>query len=171
MRRRWAGSIRGASVLEIALFVPILVTLLVGMIQIGKITYVYYTLRKTLYTMGRFVSVQKGVNFCDDADLTILAAKNFALNGLSSDDGTDPILPALTTDMVSVSIERIDPSSGVPVACDCSVTGCDTAAGGGSPDFVVVTIPDGFQVNPRIPFLTLDPILLRPLVRVPYGGT
>ena len=91
MRRRWAGSIRGASVLEIALFVPILVTLLVGMIQIGKITYVYYTLRKTLYTMGRFVSVQQGVNFCDAGDLTVLAAKNFALNGLSSDDGTDPL--------------------------------------------------------------------------------
>src|SRR6266571_1732021 len=127
MRRR-----RGASVLEIALFVPILVTLLVGMIQIGKITYVYYTLRKTLYTMGRFVSVQQGVNFCDDGDLTILAAKNFALNGLSSDDGTDPILPALTTDMVSVSIERIDPSSGAPVACDCSVTGSDPAEAPGA---------------------------------------
>ena len=41
MRRR-----RGGSVLEIALFVPILFTLLVGMVQIGKITYVYYTLRR-----------------------------------------------------------------------------------------------------------------------------
>jgi len=61
------------------------------MIQIGKITYVI-PLRKTLYTIGRFVSVQQGVNFCDEADLTVLAAKNFALNGMSSDDGTDPIL-------------------------------------------------------------------------------
>ena len=120
MRRRWAGSIRGASVLEIALFVPILVTLLVGMIQIGKITYVYYTLRKTLYTMGRFVSVQQGVNFCDDGDAAILAAKNFALTGNSTDDGTNPILPALTADMISVTIERIDPASGAPTACDCN---------------------------------------------------
>ena len=51
------------------------------------------------------------------------------------------------------------------------MTGCDTANGGGSPDFVVVSIPNGYEVNPRIPFLTLDPILLRPMVRVPYGGT
>src|SRR4029079_8070278 len=139
---------RGGAALEVALFVPILLTLLVGMIQIGKNTYVYYTLRKTLYTMGRFVSVQQGVNFCDEADLTVLAAKNFALNGLSSDDGTDEILPACTTEMLGVSIGRIDTSSGAPVACDCSVSGCDTSAGGGSPDFVVVTIPDGYQVNP-----------------------
>jgi Flp pilus assembly protein TadG len=166
MRRR-----RGGTVLEIALFVPMIVTLLVGMVQIGKITYVYYTLRKTLHTLGALVAAQQGVNFCDEADLTVQAAKNFALSGSSSDDGTDPILPALTTDMVSVTIERLDPASGVPVACDCSVTGCDAGAGGGSPDFVVVSIPDGFQVNPRIPFVTLDPILLRPSVRVPYGGT
>ena len=75
--------------LEIALFIPILFTLLVGMVQIGKITYVYYTLRKTLYTMGRFVAAQQGVNFCDDGDAAILAAKNFALSGTSSDDGTE----------------------------------------------------------------------------------
>ena len=166
MRRR-----RGGSVLEIALFVPILFTLLVGMVQIGKITYVYYTLRKTLYTMGRFVAAQQGVNFCDDADAAVLAAKNFALSGVSSDDSTDPIIPTLTADMISVSVERYDPESGLPVACDCSVTGCDTANGGGSPNFVVVSIPNGFEVDPRIPFLTLNPILLRPMVRVPYGGT
>jgi hypothetical protein len=166
MRRR-----RGGSVLEIALFVPILFTLLVGMVQIGKITYVYYTLRKTLYTMGRFVAAQQGVNFCDDADAAVLAAKNFALSGVSSDDSTDPIIPTLTADMISVSVERYDPESGLPVACDCSVTGCDAANGGGSPNFVVVSIPNGFEVDPRIPFLTLNPILLRPMVRVPYGGT
>jgi hypothetical protein len=162
---------RGGSVLEIALFVPILVTLLVGMIQIGKITYVYYTLRKTLYTAGRVVAAQQGVNFCDDADAAIVAAKNFAISGSSSDDATGGIIPTLTTDMISLSIERYDPASGIPVACECSVTGCDAAAGGGPPDFVVVSIPNGFEVNPRIPFLTLDPILLRPMVRVPFGGT
>ena len=166
MRRR-----RGGSVLEIALFVPILFTLLVGMVQIGKITYVYYTLRKTLYSMGRFVAAQQGVNFCDEADTAVLAAKNYALSGNSTEEATNTLLPALTADLITVSAERFDPESGVPVACDCSVAGCDTANGGRSPDFVVVTIPNGYEVNPRIPFLTLDPILLRPMVRVPYGGT
>ena len=117
------------------------------------------------------VAAQQGVNFCDDADAAVLAAKNFALSGSSSEEVTDTLLPALTADMISVNIERIDAESGVPVACDCSVTGCDTADGGGPPDFVVVSIPNGFEVNPRIPFLTLDPILLRPMVRIPYGGT
>ena len=162
---------RGQSLLETAMFIPILVLLLVGMAELGRVTYVYYTLRKTLYTMGRFVAAQQGVNFCDDADAAVLAAKNFALSGTSSEEATNTILPALTPDLISVGIERYDPESGVPVACDCSVTGCDTANGGGSPDFVVVSIPNGYEVNPRIPFLTLDPILLRPLVRVPYGGT
>jgi hypothetical protein len=157
--------------LETALFVPILFTLLVGMVQIGKITYVYYTLRKTLYTAGRFVAAQQGVNFCDEADAAILAAKNFALSGSSSDEATDTVIPTLTADMIAISVERYDAESGVPVACECSVAGCDAASGGGSPDFVVVTIPNGFEVNPRIPFLTVDPILLRPMVRVPYGGT
>ena len=110
--------------------------------QIGKITYVYYTLKKTLYSAGRFVSAQQGVNFCDDADAAVLAAKNFALSGSSSDDPTDTLLPALTADMITVSIERYDPESGVPVACDCAVAGCDAANGGGSPDFVVVSIPN-----------------------------
>src|SRR6185436_20451489 len=101
MKRR-----RGGAVLEIALFVPILFTLLVGMVQIGKITYVYYTLRKTLYTMGRFVATQQGVNFCDEADAAVLAAKNFALSGNSSEESTDRLLPALTADLVTISAER-----------------------------------------------------------------
>jgi Flp pilus assembly protein TadG len=166
MRRR-----RGGSVIEVALFVPILMTLLVGMEQIGKITYTYYTLRKTMYTMARFIAVQQGVNFCDDADPTIVAAKNFAVSGTSTDPGADAVLPNLTSDMLAVSAERADAQSGAVVACDCSVTGCDAAAGGGAPDFIVVSIPDGYEVRPRIPFLTLDPIPLRPQVRVPFGGT
>src|SRR5262249_27269280 len=100
MKRR-----RGGAVLEVALFVPILVTMLVGMLQIGKITYVYYTLRKTLYTAASYVSAQQGVNFCDEGDAAVLAAKNFALSGTSSDNSTDPIIPALTADMISFSVE------------------------------------------------------------------
>lgn len=166
MRRR-----RGGSVLEVALFVPIVVTLLVGMVQIGKVTYVYYTLRKALYTMARYVAVQQGVNFCDAGDATILAAKNFAVSGSSTEDGAEAVLPNLTADMISIGIERVDTQSGTLGACDCSVTGCDASAGGRPPDFIVVSIPNGYEVTPRIPFLTIDPIPLSPQVRVPFGGT
>ncbi len=162
---------RGGSVIEVALFVPLVVTLLVGMVQIGKITYVYYTLRKALFTAARYVSVQQNVNFCDDANAAIVAAKNFAVSGTSSEEGAAPVLPNLTTDMISISIERDDRASGALGVCDCSVTGCDAAAGGGPPDFIVVSIPGGYNVSPRIPFLTIDPIPLRPQVRTPFGGT
>jgi len=104
----------------------------------------------------------------------IINAINLALTGNSTDaGGTDPILPALTSDMITMNIERVDPTSGVPTACDCSISGCDTNAGGGSPDFVVVSIPNGYTVTPVIPGVTLPsgPILLRPSVRVPFGGT
>jgi len=165
---------RGGAVLETALFVPILVLLLVGMVQIAKVTYTYYTLRKTLYTAARYVATQQGVDLCNAADPAIMAAINLALTGNSTDaGGIDPILPALTSDMITMNIERVDPTSGVPTACDCSISGCDTNAGGGEPDFVVVSIPNGYTVTPVIPGVTLPsgPILLKPTVRVPFGGT
>lgn len=151
-----------------------LVLLLVGMVQIAKVTYTYYTLRKTLYTAARYVATQQGVDLCDGADPAVQAAINLALTGDGIDPGgTNPILPALTADMITMNIERVDPTSGVPGACDCSVTGCDTNAGGGEPDFVVVSIPNGYSVTPVIPGVSLPsgPILLRPTVRVPFGGT
>ena len=69
--------------------------------------------------------------------------------------------------------ERIDPTSGVPAACDCSISGCDTESGGGEPDFVTASIPNGYPMLPVIPGVTLPngPILLKPTVRVPFGGT
>jgi hypothetical protein len=70
--------------------------------------------------------------------------------------------------MISVTTECIDPATGLPGPCDAS--GCDGAAGAHRPDYVVVTIPDGYRVQPRIPFILLDPFQLRPTVAVPYGG-
>ena len=167
MRRRCGGN----AVLETALWVPVLVLLMVGMLQFGKITYLYYSLKKAVYTTARYIAVQQNVNFCDPADPGLIAAKNFAVSGSSTEDGADPVLPNLTADMLSVAAERVDAQSATVGACECSVTGCDSAAGGRPPDFIVVSIPDGYEVRPRIPFLTLDPIPLRPQVRVPFGGT
>jgi hypothetical protein len=165
---------RGGAVLEAALFVPILVLLLVGMVQIAKVTYTYYSLRKALYTAARYVATQQGVDLCNASDPAIATAINLALTGNIGDaSGVNPVLPALTADMITMSIERVDPTSGVPGACDCSISGCDTNAGGGEPDFVVASIPDGYSINPVIPGVALPtgPLLLRPTVRVPFGGT
>ena len=172
MKRGRAGR-NGGALLEAALFIPILILLMVGMLQLGRLTYIYYTLRNTLYTVGRYAAVQQGIDFCDPSDPQVQGAINLGLTGTGIDPGTDPIVPDLTADMISVNAERVDPTSGVATACDCSVTGCDTNSGGGEPTFVTVSIPNGYPILPVIPGVTLPngPILLRPTVRVPFGGT
>ncbi len=161
---------RGSTVIEAALFIPFLLTLLVSIEQLGKLTYTYYTLRKTLYTAARYIGSQQGVNFCDSGDPNILAGLNFALTG-TSDGSANAIVTGLTTDMVLVSAERYSAADQTLGACDCSITGCDLAAGGTAPDFLVVSIPDGYSFRPNIPFLTVDPILLKPQIKVPFTGT
>src|SRR5579862_4116013 len=166
------GGRRGGAGIEAGMWIPVLVLLMMGMFWIGSITYTYYTLRKTLWTAGSYVASQQGVDFCNAGDPAVLGAINLAITGTGVDSGTDPILPNLTSGMIAMSIERLDPASGVPTACDCSITGCDTNQGGGEPDFVVVTIPGGYPVVPVIPGVALSgPIFLNPIVRVPFGGT
>jgi hypothetical protein len=160
----------GNSFLEAAMFLPILITLLVACEQVGKLTLTYYTLKKVLYNAARYIGTSQGVNFCDAADPNIVAGMNFALTGTTDGSGT-PLVSGLTADMLLVAYERVDSTGQALAACDCSISGCDAAAGGGSPDYITISIPDGFTVTPIIPFLTLQPISLKPAVKVPYGGT
>ena len=161
---------RGNTVLEAALFIPILVTLLVSIEQLGKLTYTYYTIKKSLYTAARYIGTEQGVNFCDSSDPAILAGLNFALTG-TTDGSARPVVNGLTADMLLVSVERYNVADQTLGACDCSASGCDTSAGGTAPDFLVISIPDGYAMRPIIPFLTLDPILLKPQIKVPFAGT
>ncbi len=163
----------GGALLESALFIPILVLLMVGMVDLGQITYTYYVLRNTLYSVGRYAAVQQGIDFCDPNDPQVMGAINLGLTGTGVDPGTDPIIPGLTSDMISVNAEIVDPTSGVPTACPCAITGCDTEQGGTEPTFITVSIPNGYPMTPVIPGVTLPngPILLKPTVRVPFGGT
>jgi hypothetical protein len=159
---------RGNMVLEAAMWLPVFFLLISGVIQFGKITYLYYTLRKIVYTVARSVSIQNGVNFCPDAsDPIIQGAIQFALTGTTDGSGT-PLISNLTPAMISVTTECIDPGTGLPGSCDAG--GCNGPVGAQRPDYVVVTIPDGYPVQPRIPFLLLDPIPLKPTVAVPFGG-
>jgi hypothetical protein len=98
----------------------------------------------------------------------ITAAKEFALSG-TTDGSNLPVIPNLTADMIQVQTECIDPTS--LAVGPCASTGCGTAAGGQKPDFVIVSIPDGYQVAPRFPFMLVDPIPLKPEIRIPFGGT
>lgn len=158
MRRRT----RGNMAIEAAMFIPVLVLLIVGMVQLGKLTYVYHTLKKMVYAAARQISVQQGVNFCDLAnDVNAQAALRLALNDAS---GT-PIIADLTPDMLQISTECLS-ADGTPGACD--IGGCPNISQ--KPDFVVVSIPNGYLVQVRIPFIDVQPIALRPSVMVPFGG-
>jgi hypothetical protein len=155
-------------VVEVAMWMPVLLLLIAGVIQFGKITYLYYTLRKIEYTVARSVAIASGVNFCPDAtDTLVQGAIAFALTGTSDGSGP-PLVSNLTPGMISVTTECIDLATGLPGPCDTS--GCDGVAGAHRPDYVVVTIPGGYPVQPRIPFILLDSFPLKPTVAVPYGG-
>lgn len=162
MRRR-----RGNMLIEAALWIPVMALLIVGMIQVGKITYLYYSLKKSVYSAARYLSVQQGVNFCDLAsDPSVAAALQFAVTGTTDGSG-QPLITNFTTDMLQVTPLCVDAASGVAGPCDTS--GCPTVTS--RPDYIVVTMPNGYQVQPRIPFITLNPIALSPSVMVPFGGT
>jgi hypothetical protein len=154
--------------IEVAMWLPVLFLLIGGIIQFGKITYVYYTLQKTMTTIASYLAVQNGVNFCPDAgDATITAAIQFALTGTTDGSGT-PAIPTLTADMITVTTQCIDPVT--LTLGDCAVSGCSTPVGAQRPDFLTVSMPNGFIVQPRIPYLLVDPIPLRPKAVVAYGG-
>jgi len=161
---------RGQSLLETAMFIPVLVLLLVGMAELGRVTYVYYTLHKTLYTLARYLGTQQGGVLCDDGDYVVQSAKAYAISG-NTDGSGEATLQGLTADMIQVRLERYDAQSASLGQCECSITGCDAASGGTAPDFIAVSMPDGYPVRLTIPYLTTEVILFRPSVRVPFGGT
>lgn len=161
---------RGSAILETALFLPILVLLLVGTAELARYAYTYFTLHKIMYALARYVSTQQGANLCDASDPALTAAISFALNGTTDNSGV-AILPALTSDMIAIRLERADPASGTVTECACGVPGCDTANGGTPPDFVVVYLNSGYSITPNIPLIPKTPFTFNPVVRVPYGGT
>lgn len=166
MRNRRGGSV----LVEAAMVIPVLIYLFLGTVEFARVGWVYFTAQKMLYTFARYVGTQQGVNLCDASDLGIIQAKNLALTG-TTDNSQDPIIPGLTAESIQLRVERADPDSGELGECDCSAAGCDAAQGGRPPDFITARFSDGVSVNLRIPLIPTDPIILRPQVRVPYGGT
>jgi Flp pilus assembly protein TadG len=157
----------GNMVLEMALWMPILLLLIVGMIQIGKITYLYYSLQKVVYSAARALATQQNVNFCDLADDPVSQAV-FAASVNDPNTGV-ALINNLTPAMLQVSTTCRD-ATGATVACDTS--GCATPlAAAQQPSYITVSIPAGYQVQPRIPYILLDPILLYPSATVPFSGS
>ena len=152
------------------MLIPVMIYLFLGIVEFARVGYTYFTAQKMLYTFARYVGTQQGVNLCDPSDQTIIQAKNLAITGTTG-NSQDPIIPGLSADSIAVRVERLDPDSGEVTECDCSATGCDAGQGGRAPEFISARFPSGVSVQLRIPLLPTDPIILRPQVRVPYGGT
>jgi TadE-like protein len=164
MKRGRSGSVA----IELAMWLPVMFLLIGGIIQFGKITYTYYSLQKTMNTIASYLAVQNGVNFCPDAgDPTIAAAIQFALTGTTDGSGTSAIT-GLTADMITVTTQCIDPVT--LTLGDCVVDGCGTPVGAQRPDFITVSMPNGYIIQPRIPYLLVDPIPLKPKATMAYGG-
>ena len=164
--RRTAG--RGAVILESAMWIPIMVFLLVGMVEIARVTYTYYSLHKMLYTIARLVGTGQGTNFCSDQNIGA-RHRQLRVEWRERRRPADHPIAAGRANRRCAWSATTRPAASWRV-CECSATGCDTEAGGRPPDYVVVSIPDGYPMRLAIPGLNLDPIPLRPQVRVPYGG-
>ena len=163
-----SGRRRGSVVLETAMMSPIVVLLLVGMTQVGKFTYTYVELRKVVNSVAAYLATQQGVDFCSATDPNVAAAISFGLTGTT--DNSQPVfVTGLTPEMIQIVPERYDPLTQTSGVCSCAINGCDVAAGGGEPNIIVVSI-NGYTLQPRIPFLSIDAIPLRPQVKVHFGG-
>jgi TadE-like protein len=164
MRRARGGSMA----IELAMWLPVVFLLIGGLIQFGKITYIYYSLEKTVNTIASYLAVQNGVNFCPDAgDPTVAAAIQFGLTGTTDGSGTVAIT-GLTPDMITVTTQCLDPVT--LTLGDCAVSGCGTPVGAQRPDFITVSMPNGYIIQPRIPYILVDPIPLKPKAVMAYGG-
>lgn len=170
MRNRLRNRRRGTSLLEAALFIPFLLLLLLGMMEFGRVTYTYYQLQKTLYAFARFAGTQQNINFCDSSGASYQQALALALTG-TGDANATPLIGGLDATNLRVRVERYNPTSSAIEECDCSSNGCDPSQGGGPPGYIYVDLAQGYPFSFRVPGIQTDPILLRPSVRVPFGGT
>jgi Flp pilus assembly protein TadG len=161
MKRGRGGNV----ILETAMWMPILFLLIVGTIQFGKVTYLNYVLNKIVYSAARNIATGQNLNFCDTADPATVAAVTGAINDPATGE---PLISNLTSDMLVVTTQCLD-SSGVIGTCD--VSGCQGVGGAQRPDFVTVAITGGYSFPIRIPYINLDPILLRPSATAPFGGS
>ena len=150
--------------MEFALWFPVLLLLAIGMVEFGRIEYLQYSLRKALYTVGRTLSVQQGLDLCDASVLG-----GMVQNLILDPDTQQPLVSGLTADMIQVSTVCLD-ANGNPLPCDTS--GCTgIAATPQRPAFLTVSIPGGYPVQLRIPYTQLSPTPLFPTVTVPFTGS
>ena len=167
------NSQRGQALVEVAFQIPLMLALLFGGVEIGRVFYTYHALQKALRGGAGLAARAVNVNYCDNSDVTLTDVRNFVVYGNLQGEGA-PIVAGLTTDMVQIIPERSIPDSTGLSECTCTQDseGCDLAAGGRAPDFVVLKFgADGFPLRIPFPFSNIDAVNLRVSVRMPVTGS
>ena len=155
---------RGNAVIEVAMWIPFLLLLIGGTIQFGRIMYLNYAIQKIVYTAARNLSVQQNLNLCDSADTVVQTVLTDAVTDPSTGQ---PLVLNLTGEMLTVTTRCVTNGT----LGDCSTSGCGGVTGAQRPDYITVTLTDGYTVPLRIPFMLRNPIVLRPSITVPFGGS
>jgi len=165
---------RGQAVTELAFQIPLLMALLFGGVQLGRVFYTYHTLQKALRGGAGLLARTVNVAYCPEdaraSDARIADALNFAVYGNLQGLGT-PVVTGLTPAMIQVFPERN--TSGTVTTCGCSTDteSCDPTSGGRPPDFVVMNLGSGFPLPVPFPFINFGTINLKVSVRMPVTGS
>ena len=165
---------RGQAIVELALNIPLMMLLLFGAVEIGRVFYVYHTLQKALRGGAAVLARSTNVEYCNPADLTMQDVRNFIVWGNFQGVG-QPVVQGLTPDYIQILPERIETGTTGVILCSCSgdpedPEGCNVSTGGRLPDFVVINLGGGFPLSMPFPFVNLGSVNLRVSVRMPVTG-
>ncbi len=163
---------RGQAIVELAFQIPLIMALLFGGVELGRVFYIYHTLQKAVRGGAGLLARSGGVDYCHPSeDARVTEALNFAVYGNLQRAGT-PVVAGLTPGMIQVFAERTSGAATAPCSCDASgdPDGCDVTAGGRLPDFVVLNLGTGFPLPVPFPFVNLGTINLKVSVRMPVTG-
>jgi hypothetical protein len=160
---------------ELALQIPLVMLLLFGGVELGRVFYIYHTLQKAVRNGAGLLARSINVNYCPSDEFSTSNAatdvRNFIVYGNLQGEGI-PVVPGFETSMIQVFAERS--TADTTDACSCpgaaDADSCDVANGGRAPDFVVVNLGDGFPLRIPFPFMNLGTINLKVSVRMPVTG-
>jgi hypothetical protein len=160
----------GQTAIETAFLLPMLIVLLGGVFELGRLMYIYNTLEKSMKSGVQYLQRTQGVDFCNPSDPAFTDAANFIVYGNLQGTG-DAVLPGLTPSMVFFYGERGDPNTSLIVTCPCAGTGsCDTQNGGTPPDYIVANLGAGYQLDMTFPMGVFGLVNLAVSVRLPFLG-
>ena len=108
---RFAARDEGSPLVEFAIVFPILILLLAGVTEIGRMMYFYTTLAKGTRSASRYLSSSRDYTSTQAAarNNAIDSAKNLVVCGIAKPNGCSgrtPFVPGVTTSNVSVSLSN-----------------------------------------------------------------